>query len=166
MGPKGGVLNMDPARFRSDYVHVVIENTSEVAVSNCSVHVIALSKRLPDGKRERATFAAPIWLITSGDHLKAKTIHPRFPLHFDLAQSRVNDNKFGFAQKLTIPYSVPPEFFADVADYEFELKVTADNAPTVDATVRIAWSGQWDQMLVKLVSGKMVDRGRPNTAGA
>lgn len=155
MGPVGGLLNRaELVKFRSDYVHVVVENTSEVVVTNCSVYVVAITKRYPDDRRERANVGAPITLIGSGDHQTAKTIHARFPQHFDLVQSLVKDNKFGFAQKISVPYAVPAEFFADVADYEFDLKVTADNVSTIDATVRVSWSGQWDQMLVKLVPRK------------
>lgn len=161
MGPKGGLLNpAELVKFRSDYVHVVVENTSEVSVNNCSVHVVAITKRFQDGKRERANVGAPIMLISSGDQQNAKTIHARFPQHFDLVQSVVRGNRFGFAQKISVPYAVPAEFFADVADYEFDLKVTADNVSTIDATVRVSWSGQWDQMLVKLVSRKVVERDR------
>lgn len=66
---------------------------------------------------------------------------------------------------MTYPNTIPEKFFADIADYDFDIVVTGKDTPTVRATVRVSWSGKWDQMKVQNVTGR-VPAVRPEVAPA
>jgi hypothetical protein len=147
MGMTTPVLNAPPP-VPADFVHLVVENSSGIPVTNCKAYIQAI-RRNHVGKIESPPIALPIPLVTAGEHQPSATAHAGMPLHFDLAWTESKSNKFGLAPSIRKPFVIEADFFEPAAIFEFDLRIVADNSVHVDAVIRIYWRYEWDKLRVE-----------------
>ena len=146
----------------TNFVHIIIENISGVQITNCSSYLISLTKHIFQADHVggllnvpacavevRAPISNRIPLVTASDHYRSVTISPKLPAHFDIVFTRSEDSALNFSPAIQVPHIINNmNFFNDTGVYDFEIAATGDNTPTVTATIRIAWNGNWNEFVM------------------
>jgi hypothetical protein len=140
---------VDPALLkRQNYIHLIVENLSDIQIENCQIHVLAIQKTTA-GVVTKATIGKPVELVTAGSHKMSATIYKGVNQHFDLAFTDSETNRLDFVPYASSPHIVGPDFFADNGIHDFKVIVTASGTPPVPETIRVNWEGNWNKLTMK-----------------